>query len=156
MQNKITWLGLRWQYHVAKQFLYYSHDPRFKPYDVSTRRFVQSISPSDLSMYKCTVAGMISHILGPSKVRAQQVMHMEHLCPLCQIWAALYSVYGIFRSVLLRTDLCIWGSLLSVCVCVCCLWQLSESQIREVWFTNKVGMFWNDLEQCWEADYVIK
>ena len=26
MQNKITWLGLRWQYHVGKQFPYFSHD----------------------------------------------------------------------------------------------------------------------------------
>ena len=34
--NKITWLGLGWQYHGAKQFLYFSHDPQFKQYGVSS------------------------------------------------------------------------------------------------------------------------
>ena len=33
-QNKITWLCLGWQYHVAKQFLYFSNEPQFKQYDV--------------------------------------------------------------------------------------------------------------------------
>ena len=42
-----------------------------------TRRFVQSNSPAGLSMYKCTVAGIISRIPGPSKVCAPQVTHME-------------------------------------------------------------------------------
>ena len=49
-----------------------------------------------LSVYKCTEAGIIICILGPSKVCAPQVTHMEQSCRLCQIWAALYSVYGIF------------------------------------------------------------
>ena len=42
-----------------------------------TRRFVQSNSPADLSMYKCTVAEIISRIPGPSKVYAPQVTHMK-------------------------------------------------------------------------------
>ncbi len=27
--------------------------------------------------------------------------------------------------------------------------------LREVWLANRFGLFWNDLEHCFEADYVI-
>jgi hypothetical protein len=37
----------------------------------------------------------------------------------------------------------------SVCVCICLWFQtLSESQIREVWLTNKLRMLWNVPEPC--------
>ena len=64
--------------------------------------------------------------------------------------------FDIFRSVLLRTDLWIWGFCLSVCLSVFCLSQVSESQIREVWLTNKFGLFWNDLEQCLDSIILIE
>ena len=45
------------------------------------------------------MAGINNCILGPSKVCAPQITHMEQSCPLCQIWAAFYSVCGIFSLI---------------------------------------------------------
>ena len=61
MQNKITWLGLRWQYHVAKQFL-------------------SSKPPAGWSVYKCTEDGINICVTVPSKVCATRLSKTKNCC----------------------------------------------------------------------------
>ena len=64
--------------------------------------------------------------------------NLFNFCPLCNLSALIFkfTAYG-------------WGLLLLTYLSIC-LWflTLSESQIREVWLTNKFRMFWNVPEHC--------